>query len=46
MLKIRYNLETGLLTDWSDNPDDTIIASKGEAIVELDIPMPDFDDYE
>lgn len=46
MLKIRYNIETGQLSGWTDNETEDLIARDGEAIEVIDIPKPDVDDYE
>lgn len=48
MLKIRYDLESKVLSGWRDRPDEfeLLQARKGEATVTLDIEKPDADDYE
>ena len=48
MLKIRYDLKTRLLTDWTaiETEFDDLEAREGEAVALLDIPKPDADDYE
>lgn len=46
MLKIRYDLTTKWLSGWTDNEKDLLEAREGEAIVILDTPKPDADDYE
>lgn len=48
MLKIRYDVETGILSGWEDNADafDTLQPRQGERTTSLDMPKPDADDYE
>ncbi|MBA7620069.1 hypothetical protein ES703_27412 [subsurface metagenome] len=50
MLKIRYLKDTGLLTDWEDDPshfeDLQARAGVAEDVATLDIPKPEADDYE
>lgn len=48
MLKIRYSLASGMLSGWTDQPDDfdALVARQGEATVTLDQAMPATDDYE
>lgn len=46
MLKIRYNIKTGMLSGWLDKDFDALQAREGEDTALLDIPMPEADDYE